>query len=127
MLASGNGYSAVVELLLRHPDISINAENENGSTALMVASENGHDAVAELLLSRPDIDFNTQEQEQGRTALMLACRFGYVAIVKLLLSQPTITINTQDENWLDSPHAGFRQWPRCSHRTPSLPARHRCE
>ena len=52
------GDVAKVDVLLKHPDIDVNQENGDGSTALTLASEHGHTEVVVQLLASPDIDVN---------------------------------------------------------------------
>ena len=92
MIASQNGHSEVVELLLsKQADVNIQS---NGWTALMIASHNGYSRIAELLLLNK-ADVNIQNND-GFTALMIGCIKGHSQVVQLLLSKQAdidITIN----------------------------------
>ena len=84
MIASQNGHHQVVELLLQsHADI--NAQKEEGWTALMIACQNGHYHIVELLL-KEHADINI-DNEDGWTALMLASYNGHHQVVELLLKE----------------------------------------
>ncbi len=58
-------------VLLKHPDIDINARNHFGETTLMVAVRNGDCESVDILLARADIDKKARDI-YGRTALQKA-------------------------------------------------------
>ncbi|KAL1881327.1 hypothetical protein Daus18300_001180 [Diaporthe australafricana] len=66
----------------------INAQNNYGSTPLMISSEFGPEAekVHDYLLSRPEIDIKLATK-LGITALLSACQFSDVALVAKLLKR----------------------------------------
>lgn len=85
-LASANGHSPMVELLL-HQGADTSLASSNGTTPLIVASSRGRVAVVQCLLqAQPfaptDVD---GRDEDGETALWRACYQGHVGVVKLLL------------------------------------------
>ncbi|KAM0796953.1 ankyrin repeat-containing domain protein [Usnea florida] len=82
--AAGNGYAAVVELLLNELDERDTAE-EIGA-ALVEACKNSHVVVVELLLEHLDT-IDVSKDEIG-AALVQACKNGQITIVELLLNQP---------------------------------------
>ena len=45
MIASDKGHAAVVGELLRHKGVDVDAEDGNGSTALILTSQHGHTKV----------------------------------------------------------------------------------
>ena len=49
MIASLNGHTAIVEILLKH-DANINVKSNNGCTALILASQDGYKEIVALLL-----------------------------------------------------------------------------
>ncbi|KAF0719166.1 Aste57867_1234 [Aphanomyces stellatus] len=84
---------AVVEKLLAHPTLLVNAQfREDKATALFVACENGLDKVVSLLLAREDIDVNATNST-GVSPLLAAMRFGHLAIVDLLLARADVDVN----------------------------------
>ena len=83
-LASREGHSEIVELLLGVSDIDLNYEC-NFRTALMIAAEKGHEEIVERLLSHPTVDVNKQNSGGEKTALILASEEGQATVVKLLL------------------------------------------
>jgi hypothetical protein len=52
LCASSHGLLHIVQLILTHSNVSINAQNNNGDNALLVAETNGHLPVIEYLLSK---------------------------------------------------------------------------
>lgn len=93
MVASRNGYTDIVGLLLRH-GADPNHQDINGETALMEASRNGYTDIVELLLRQGAN--KDQQNGDGETALMMASRHGYTDIVGLLLQYGANT-DLQDE------------------------------
>lgn len=55
MLAVSHGDANVVRMLLE-AGAKVNAQDEDGSTALMCASEHGHFEIIKLLLAQDDCD-----------------------------------------------------------------------
>ncbi|ORX81437.1 ankyrin, partial [Anaeromyces robustus] len=88
----------IVQLLLKHPDIDVNFQNNKGFTPLIRAAKDGKKEIVELLLKHPNVDTNVQDNE-GRTALFYAIYFGYKEIVKLILKlSNNIDINIQEKD-----------------------------
>ena len=54
-VASANGHTEVVALLLAHTGFDVNQATNDGRTPLLAASENGHTGVVSLLLARTGI------------------------------------------------------------------------
>ena len=122
MIASDEGHTATVELLLTHgADINAqdnygrtaldmarneeirqlllnycvnNAKEQAGSTALIWASRKGDTATVELLLTH-GADISAKDN-YGYTALMWASQNGHTAIVELLLTHGA-DINAQND------------------------------
>jgi len=86
-----NKRKEVVELLLNHPNIDVNARTEEGITALIIAAELGYKDIVEILLNYPKIDVNAQ-YEKG-TALIRAAFNNHKEVVELLLNRPNIDVN----------------------------------
>jgi ankyrin repeat protein len=87
----------VVEKLLNQ-GVSVNATNENGSSALMLAAFNGYTEICELLLNN-GAQVNLLDSN-NRTALIYAASGPFSATVKLLLQ------NNADVNLIDN----VEQW-----------------
>jgi len=74
----------VVQML--QDGIDVNAQDEDGITALMKACRKNHANVALVLLERPDIKVNLANNS-GTTALSLASAFGLPGVVKKLFEK----------------------------------------
>jgi len=82
ILASSNGRTEIVEMLLKHPKIDVNLNDASGYTALMWASNMGHTEIVVMLLEKgADVNAN---MELGWTALMMANQNGHTEIVNML-------------------------------------------
>ncbi len=83
--AAFNGELERCTELLKNSVTDINAQNNDGKTALMFAARNGHKEVVQLLLAHQGIAINAQDSN-GYTALMLAAKNGHKEVVQLLLA-----------------------------------------
>ena len=97
MLASQNGHTQVVKLLIKE-NADVKIQIKEGVTALMLASQNGHTQVVELLI-KENADVKIQSKE-GVTALMLASKNGHTQVVELLLKE-NADVTTQITQPLD--------------------------
>jgi hypothetical protein len=57
-----------VQLLLLHPDVTVNTVNEDGHSPLLAAANLGRDACVQLLLAHPNINVNMASKD-GLTPL----------------------------------------------------------
>ena len=73
-----------VQALLQ-ADADVNAQDEQGSTALMMAAYQNHVGVVKALIAA-DADVNKQDNAIGNTALMFAVIQGHVDSVKALIA-----------------------------------------
>ena len=78
------GNTDVASLLLRQPEIDVNAMNNEGVTALMCASSQGHTEIVRMLLEK-GAKVNATNDDGGETALMIASANGRADVVSLLL------------------------------------------
>lgn len=93
-LAAGNGSDlGGLELLLNHPNCSINAQRHDGSTPFMVAVDSNNVAAVQRLLEESAVDFNKPRYD-GLTPLMVAAQRGNLPLVMLLLKRPGIEATT---------------------------------
>ena len=76
MFASKFGFVEIVDMLLAAPDVKVDLENNDGSTALHVAARAGHHFVVEKLLDA-GADHKKEELNGGRTPLAIAMRRGH--------------------------------------------------
>ena len=90
------GHSAVVELLLRQPDVEVNACRTDGATALFIASVLGNTSCVTALLAASGVDVN-QAAETGATAVLIAAVNGHTACLAALLAHPDVDVNRADE------------------------------
>src|SRR5262249_33474306 len=86
------GHREVVALLLAQPGIKVDAQDQEGDTALMLAARHGSLDIVDLLLkagANPNLATgiipDAANTRFGCTALMSAARYGYLDIVQLLL------------------------------------------
>lgn len=85
MLASRNGHTDVMQLLLAAKGVDVNDQNVRGSTALHFTALHGKTAAANLLVEfRADVKIKNRF---GWTPLHFAARNGHVEIMALLLSK----------------------------------------
>ncbi|MGL9773561.1 MAG: ankyrin repeat domain-containing protein [Sodalis sp. (in: enterobacteria)] len=82
--AARSGCTALVRLLLAHPDILPNAASLWCTTPLLTACEQGQRKMVPLLLDHPGLDINAADC-RGRTPLMAVAVDGHRAIVRQLL------------------------------------------
>ena len=85
------GHLQVVEILLRHSQVNVNARNDKLATPLLVACQEGHVEVVKLLFAYPRVDVNLP-QNGGYTPFFMACQSGYKAVVSLLLGDSRIDV-----------------------------------
>ena len=77
-VASGNGYSEVVKILLEY-GAQVNLQEEDGGCALMYASHCGHAEVVKIILENgAQVDL---QEENGGCALMIARHNGHAEVV----------------------------------------------
>lgn len=95
-VASRNGHTNVVRLLLSAPEIKVNERDEFGRTPLHLASREGKADITSLLLAAPGINVN-QTDVLGCSPLSKASASGHTAMVKLLLAAPGINVNQASE------------------------------
>jgi serine/threonine-protein phosphatase 6 regulatory ankyrin repeat subunit B len=74
---------------------NVNAQRDDGITALFFASQEGHLEIVSALLLHSKVVVNVQ-QEDGRTALFIASEEGHVEVVRALLQHNTVDVNAKD-------------------------------
>ena len=84
MWAAGAGHKAVVETLLKVPNINVNAVTSFNGTALMAAARGGDNEVVELLLAA-GADIHVRG-ERDWTALIYAASHEHKEVVDILLA-----------------------------------------
>jgi ankyrin repeat protein len=101
--AAMEGDSGKVEHLLATGQVDINAQDDNGRTALSWAAQAGNPAVVRSLLQcgteNRTLDVNIRDRTYNRTPLMWAADRGHEDVVRLLLEDDRIDdINTKDKS-----------------------------
>ena len=91
-----HGNLNVVRDLLR-AGANVNAQLDDGKTALWMASQNGHYLVVRLLLNQNKVDVNAPMCD-GSTSLWIASQNGYVEVVLLLLDHNKVNVNARLED-----------------------------
>jgi len=92
-LAAYKGYAKIVDVLLKHPKVKINAKTENQVTALQLASKEGHIETVQVLLNNKRIDVDAQDVWE-ETALHYAARNGHLDVVEALIANG-VNLNLQ--------------------------------
>mmetsp|Transcript_25642 Transcript_25642/g.51210 ORF Transcript_25642/g.51210 Transcript_25642/m.51210 type:complete len:471 (+) Transcript_25642:186-1598(+) len=83
MLACKHNHLDVVEYLVENTEISINARNAEGNTALFIAVENGNVDICECLLAY-EADVNAVNYSK-KTPLKIACQSQNTEVIHMLL------------------------------------------
>ena len=96
MLASNNGHTETVILLLQS-GARVNLQENNGWSSLMLASQNGHTETVSLLLQN-GAHINMQAND-GQSSLMLASQNGHTETVSLLLQNGAHENMQDDDGW----------------------------
>jgi len=89
-----SGEYANVEILVEK-GVDVNAQDNDGDTALMIAVREGHTEVVKLLIE-VGADVNAQDSD-GDTALMTASRGGYLDVVQLLIDAG-VDVNAKNDS-----------------------------
>jgi len=92
LLSCQNGHVDIVNLLLQHPEISVNHARDDGATPLFAACQKGHFPVVTRLLRDPRIAVNLP-LGNGITPLIMACFRGHLDVVAALVADPRIDVN----------------------------------
>ena len=96
LLACLTDKAAVVEQLLRHPDVDVNVLTDASAhrcPPLAAAAIKGHSAIVMMLLQHPAIQINATYE--GMTPLYMACAKGHAHMVHELLRHPDAQVNLQ--------------------------------
>lgn len=71
--------------------VDINAQDKEGTTALIIAARWGHEDLVKFLLQAPNINVNKQD-EKGNTALIMGALHGHENTTKLLCKCRILTL-----------------------------------
>lgn len=89
------GQEEIVEVLLGHKDIEVDAKDLLGYTPLIAAARNGHESVVRSLLNVGKAN-STIADNEGKTALLWASHGGYATAAELLLDKPKDHVLARD-------------------------------
>lgn len=87
VLAARGGHVEIVEMLLGHPQVSVNMEGDD-ENALVIAVKNNFTEIVKLLLAHPDIDVNCF------SPLLVTVKQNQIEFTKLLLNHPKLDIRS---------------------------------
>ncbi len=93
--AQANNTDNVRRILLVNRGINVNAQNDNGNTALTWATHNNNLEMFNALMARPEINVNAQNR-YGHTALTWAVLRKNLAMFNALIAKPEINVNAHD-------------------------------
>jgi ankyrin repeat protein len=97
--AAGNGYDAVVDLLLANDGIDPDLKDgQYGQTPLSWAAQEGHKAVVKQLLETGKVDVDSKDSQYGQTPLLRAAQGGHEEVVKLLLDTGKANVDLKDSS-----------------------------
>ena len=95
MAAARGGNAAIVQQLLAHRYIDVNAQDYNGWTALRLMIFLERPQIMKLLLAHINIDVN-MEDRYGETSILNAVKCGTPRELQLLLARDDLNINVRD-------------------------------
>ncbi|BCS04699.1 NACHT domain protein [Aspergillus luchuensis] len=82
-IASCNGRTSVVKMLVACPDIQLNQRDREGYTPLGIAAKMGHASIVAILASTPGVEL-FQVDRNRQSALEIARQAGHEAVVNVL-------------------------------------------
>eukprot|EP00741_Cyanophora_paradoxa_P021290 tig00021348_g20550.t1 len=87
--AAGRGHVAVIERLLRSPELGagVDARDSKGRTPLIRAAQEGQVEACRLLVEKGRADAGVADAESGRSALAWAVLYRHVEVVEFLCKQ----------------------------------------
>jgi len=97
LVASGRGYSTIVELLLKF-GADPNLANQSGMTPLYLAAQSGQENIVKILLAHGASP--THADKQGKSAIDIAYQNQHPAIVNLMLKRVKPGIKIDPESFL---------------------------
>ncbi len=90
-IASKKGHASMVQMLIEHGTMDIDAKDGHNQTPVFHAALHGHHDVVELLLKgNADVELTDLG---GRTPLLVASGNGHESVVRLILENETVNIN----------------------------------
>ena len=92
-------FTTVVGLLLKHSEIDVNREDNDGISPLMEASTRGYAKVVEPLLFHRNIKVNKATWYEGNTALIFATKMNHTEVTNLFLRCPATDVLYQNNEF----------------------------
>jgi len=98
-LAARMGNEEAVNLLLNHPEIDVNSEDQSGSTALVLATFSGHACIVKKLIydETSKIDINKITSARS-TAFSVAHVVGNFDIAEIIMDCPRFDVKTAEDD-----------------------------
>ena len=93
--AAGEGYEAVVKLLVDTGKVDVGSSDRGGRTPLLWAAAGGHEAVVKLLVDTGKVKVDSKDGA-GQTPLSWAAAGGYEAVVKLLVNTGKVDVDSEN-------------------------------
>ncbi|KAK5790629.1 hypothetical protein VI817_007916 [Penicillium citrinum] len=120
LVAAREGYHRVVEALLRHPEIDVNARDDFGNTALM---RPGSNLVVAALCRHKHLNIHLRNQ-LGETALYYFIKTGSAGAIREMAKRPDFNVNERSY-WRETPliaavRLGYDEVVRVLMRVPSI-------
>jgi len=92
---NGLGHAGVVEFLLEHPEIDVNARDSYGRAALSLAAQTLRGIETVPLLQHRNIEVDAMCPSR-RTALSFAAERGHPDVLRLLLKHRGVRVNLKE-------------------------------
>merc|ERR1712018_886917 len=105
--AARNGHKAVVQELLQHDDIRIDAKTKYQHTPLHLAAREGHSSVVAVLLQK-GANINTQDHDLW-TPIHLAANNSHKAVVQELVQHDNIQIDAKTDGGATPLHLAAKE------------------
>ncbi len=86
----------IVQALLEHESIDLNAQNKNNDTVFTLARIWDHDDLVRLLVEHKNFDPNARDNKYGSTALMELATYHRSDMVPILLARSDTDVNLKD-------------------------------
>ena len=83
--ASDSGLTEIVKMLLAHPAVNVNVQDNSGGTPLLFTCANRHVSVVRLLLKNPRVNVTWVDNE-GCTPLWWASYRGHNEVITWLMA-----------------------------------------
>jgi len=96
VIASQEGHTEIVKLLLNDPRIDVNEPTNYGQTAFWIACSKGSIETVKVLLNDPRVDVNQATYHQ--TPFYMVCSNAFIEIVKLLSNVQRIDVNFPNDS-----------------------------